>query len=121
MLVGWRRYDGEGNLMWRDVKKRSIGQNVVRGGSSLRWAERGRGLRDCGRCVAKGDNSGGAGDELALVWIPIGSNCHESIMECLAGDEFDLGADATVASLPALPSPHFRLSRWKGGDGFFFF
>ncbi|RRT69397.1 hypothetical protein B296_00032239, partial [Ensete ventricosum] len=43
--------------------------------------------------VAKGGNSGGAGDELALVWIPIGSNCHESIMECLAGDEFDLGAD----------------------------
>ncbi|RRT39278.1 hypothetical protein B296_00052516 [Ensete ventricosum] len=44
--------------------------------------------------VVKSDSGRGAGDELALGWIPVGSDCHGSIAECLAGNEFELGVEA---------------------------
>ncbi|URE16040.1 hypothetical protein MUK42_12073, partial [Musa troglodytarum] len=71
--------------------------------------------------VVEGNRDGGARDELTLGWIPTGSGYRESIVECLVGDEFDLGTKAPVASSPASPSPPFHLLRWEGGDGFFFF
>ncbi|THU43155.1 hypothetical protein C4D60_Mb00t07160 [Musa balbisiana] len=48
--------------------------------------------------VAEGGN-GRAGDELTLGWIPVGSNCHESITECLKGDDFELRTKATRRNL----------------------
>ncbi|CAL9118225.1 unnamed protein product, partial [Musa acuminata var. zebrina] len=45
--------------------------------------------------VAEGGSDGGVGDELALGWIPIGSNCHESIAKWLTGDDFELRTKAT--------------------------
>ncbi|RWW82334.1 hypothetical protein BHE74_00009209 [Ensete ventricosum] len=71
--------------------------------------------------IAEGGSGGGAGDELALGWIPIRSDCRESIIECLTGDEFELGTDATRCILARSAITPFRLSRWKRGDGFFFF
>ncbi|URE24285.1 calcium-binding protein [Musa troglodytarum] len=44
--------------------------------------------------VVEGCNGGGAGDELVLSWIPARFDCHGSIAECLAGDEFELGMEA---------------------------
>ncbi|URD88045.1 hypothetical protein MUK42_27065 [Musa troglodytarum] len=49
--------------------------------------------------VTEDDSKGGAGDELVLGWIPTGSDCCRSIAECLAGDEFELGTEATCRIL----------------------
>lgn len=43
VLVGRRRHDREESCMWRDTKKRSVGQNAVGGRSSLRRAKHCRG------------------------------------------------------------------------------
>ncbi|RRT85025.1 hypothetical protein B296_00005211 [Ensete ventricosum] len=64
--------------------------------------------------IAEGDNGGGAGDELSLGWILTISGCHESIAECLMGDEFELGMEAT-RRIPALstitPFPSLEMER----------
>ncbi|THU50914.1 hypothetical protein C4D60_Mb06t25400 [Musa balbisiana] len=45
--------------------------------------------------IIEGGSSGGVRDELTLGWISTGSGCCESIVECLAGDKFELGMEAT--------------------------
>ncbi|RWV78505.1 hypothetical protein BHE74_00031593 [Ensete ventricosum] len=73
--------------------------------------------------VVKSDSGRGAGDELALGWIPVGSDCHGSIAECLAGNEFELGveAEATLHILACSTITPFPSLKMERGDGFFFF
>ncbi|THU71359.1 hypothetical protein C4D60_Mb04t00560 [Musa balbisiana] len=124
-FVGQRRHDGEENWTWRGTKKRSVGRNPIGGRSSLHqevegswtlWSGRSRSTTKEGilaqvglplpllalavilvffLTIAKGGNSEGARDELALGWIPAGSDCRESIMEYLTRDEFELGMEMT--------------------------
>ncbi|THU57157.1 hypothetical protein C4D60_Mb03t00560 [Musa balbisiana] len=112
--------------MWRDTKKRSVGRNVVGSGGIVavvvgevmvdgegRGPGPGWSVAYLGRgpfltlavilvfflTVAEGGSGGGAGDELTLGWIPVGSGYCGSIMECLARDEFELGTEATYRIL----------------------
>ncbi|CAL9782968.1 unnamed protein product [Musa acuminata subsp. burmannicoides] len=39
--------------------------------------------------------SGGGGGEVPLAWIPSLSGCRGTVAECLAGEQFDLGAEVT--------------------------
>ncbi|RWW21303.1 hypothetical protein GW17_00014549 [Ensete ventricosum] len=73
VLVGWRRHDEEGSWTWRDTKKHSVGQNAV-GVIGIMAAVVWESLR------VAGDR--GVGDEFALGWIPVGSDCRRSIAEC---------------------------------------
>ncbi|CAL9064959.1 protein RALF-like 33 [Musa acuminata AAA Group] len=36
-----------------------------------------------------------SGDELSLGWIPVRSGCSGSVVECVAGEEFELGSEVT--------------------------
>ncbi|URE15191.1 Nuclear transcription factor Y subunit [Musa troglodytarum] len=45
--------------------------------------------------IIEGSSDRGAGDDLALGWIPVGSGCRRSIVKCLARDEFKLGMEVT--------------------------
>ncbi|RRT58344.1 hypothetical protein B296_00032730 [Ensete ventricosum] len=64
--------------------------------------------------VAEGGSGGGAEDELALGWIPFGFGCCGSIAEYLAGDEFELGMEATrriLACSAITPFPSQEMER----------
>ncbi|CAL9185317.1 unnamed protein product [Musa hybrid cultivar] len=65
--------------------------------------------------IAEGGSGGGAGagDELAWGWIPAGSGCHGSIVECLAKDEFELGTEATHHILARSTITPFRSLEMK--------
>ncbi|RWW01003.1 hypothetical protein BHE74_00014141, partial [Ensete ventricosum] len=75
----------------------------------------------CFLTVAEGGSGGGAGDKLALAGSLSNLTTAGALQSASWGMSSSWERRRLVASSLAPPSPPFCLSRWKAGDGFFFF